>query len=182
MNGSKPNRRSIRLPGWNYRTAAFYFVTICTHRRANLFDDPRLHAIAAAAWAYIPQQKHAQHVALGEWVVMPNHVHGILQLKESPVAETADLPSADRLRPSPGSVGAIVGNYKMLVTKRVKAMSKALGSDMNVWQRGYWERIVRNEREFRATSEYIRQNPARWQEDRDNLDRLLARLTYVDER
>ena len=79
-----------------------------------------------------------------------------------------------------GSIGAIVGNYKMLVTKRVKAMLKVSGADMQVWQRGYWERIIRNERELNATREYIRNNPIRWQEDRDNLDRLLSKMRYVD--
>jgi REP element-mobilizing transposase RayT len=68
----------------------------------------------------------------------------------------------------------------MLVTKRVKAMSKAAGTDLKVWQRGYWERIIRNERELNATREYIRNNPIRWAEDRDNLDSLLAKMNFID--
>ncbi|MCZ7667199.1 MAG: hypothetical protein M5U34_08280 [Chloroflexi bacterium] len=68
----------------------------------------------------------------------------------------------------------------MLVTKRVKAMEKATGTDMKVWQRGYWERIIRNDRELNAVRQYIRDNPLRWQEDRDNLDKLLPKMRYVD--
>jgi hypothetical protein len=85
-----------------------------------------------------------------------------------PELSSARLPS--------GSLGAVVGNYKTLVTRRVKAQLRAVGSDMKVWQRGYWERIIRNERELQATREYIRLNPLRWAEDRDNLDALLSKM------
>ncbi len=178
VNNSKPNRRSIRLPDWDYRSAGFYFVTICTYQRECFFNDPRLHEIAANAWTYIPEQPHANNVALDEWVVMPNHLHGVLEIagrSDKVSVETRDSKSLQS-----GSVGAIVGNYKMLVSKRVKAMLKATGTDLKVWQRGYWERIVRNERELNAIRKYIQQNPVRWQEDRDNLDKLLGRMRYVD--
>jgi len=68
----------------------------------------------------------------------------------------------------------------MLVTKRVKAMLKASDTDMKVWQRRYYERIIRNERELNAIRKYIQDNPARWQEDRDNLDNLLEKMRSVD--
>ena len=68
----------------------------------------------------------------------------------------------------------------MLVTKRVKAILKATGTDMKVWQRGYWERIIRNERELNDMRDYIRNNPQRWAEDRDNLDALLAKVNFID--
>jgi REP element-mobilizing transposase RayT len=172
------NRRSIRLQGWDYRSAAFYFITICTYQRLTIFDDPRLYEIAAQAWGYIPEQDHARHVVLDEWVVMPNHLHGILQIAEDPATPfvKTDRPHG----PMPGSVGVIIGNYKMLVTKRVKAMLNATHTDHKTWQRGYWERIIRNERELNATRRYIQDNPRRWAEDRDNLDRLLTRMRYVD--
>ena len=178
MNQSKPQRRTIRLPDWDYRTNAYYFITICTYQRQYFFDDPRLHEIAANAWAYIPQQPHAQHVEIDAGMIMPNHGHGIIHIMVDP--RTAVLPKNHPQHPPSGSIGAIVGNYKMLVTKRVKAMSKASGTDMKVWQRGYWERIIRNERELNATRKYIRENPLRWQEDRDNLDNLLKKMHYID--
>lgn len=176
MKKPKPNRRSIRLPGWDYRAPGFYFITICTYERECLFDDPRLHEIATHAWDYIPQQPHAQHIALDERVIMPNHAHGIIEIVSGP--EVAQIEQRQSLQS--GSIGAIVGNYKMLVTKRCKAILKASGTDIKVWQRGYWERIIRNERELIATRQYIWDNPMRWQEDRDNLDRLLSKMRYVD--
>jgi len=176
MNQSKPQRRTIRLPDWDYRTAAFYFITICTHQRQHLFEDLRLHEIAVNAWTYIPQQPHAKHVVMDQSVVMPNHVHGIIHVVDG----TKTAVSHSSKRAPAGSIGAIVGNYKMLVTKRAKATLKASDTDMKVWQRGYYERIIRNERELNAIRKYIQDNPVRWQEDRDNLDNLLQKMRYVD--
>ncbi len=178
MNHSKPNRRSIRLPDWDYRSAGSYFITICTYQREYIFEDPRLHDIAANAWAYIPQQPHAKNVTVDESVIMPNHGHGVLQFMIDP-----DIPLSEgnkRHNLWANSVGAIVGNYKMLVTKRVKAILKVPDSDMQVWQRGYWERVIRNEQELNAIRKYIQGNPIRWQEDRDNLNELLEKMRYVD--
>ena len=111
MNQSKPQRRTIRLPDWDYRTAAFYFITICTHQRQHLFEEPRLREIAANAWAYIPQQPHAKHVAMDQSVVMPNHVHGIIEIVDG-VKTAVSQPST---HVSAGSIGTIVGNYKFPV-------------------------------------------------------------------
>ncbi|MCP4362685.1 MAG: transposase, partial [Chloroflexi bacterium] len=110
----KHNRRSIRLPEWDYRSEGYYFITICTFQRECLFADKRLHEIAAQAWDYIPQQPHAKHVITDESVIMPNHGHGILHVVSGP---DTPLPELDYPHgPQPGSTGAIVGNYKMLVT------------------------------------------------------------------
>jgi putative transposase len=84
MDDSKRRRRTIRLPDWDYRTSAYYFVTICTHERQHIFDDPRLHEIAANAWAHIPKQPHAKHVDIDAGVIMPNHGHGILHILVDP--------------------------------------------------------------------------------------------------
>lgn len=173
----KHNRRSIRLPDWDYCREGYYFITICTHERQCLFADERLHEIAVLAWAAIPTHPHAKQVQVDESVVMPNHGHGILHVIHDPLVL---LPETNYSHgPQSGSIGAIVGNYKMLVTKRVKAVLKMTGMDMKVWQRGYWERIIRNERELEATRRYIQNNPLRWAEDRHNLDRLLTKMQYV---
>ena len=107
-------------------------------------------------------------------------MHGILHLTVEPQTLVSVSDPDDRQVLIPGSVGAIVGNYKMLVARRVKAMMKAAGTDMKVWQRGYWERIIRVERELNAIRKYIQENPLRWSEDLDNLDELLGKMRYVD--
>jgi putative transposase len=75
-----PRRRNLRLTGYDYASAGAYFVTICIHRRALLFEDSRLAGIARDVWSNLPS--HYANIALDEFVVMPNHLHGILLIKE----------------------------------------------------------------------------------------------------
>jgi REP element-mobilizing transposase RayT len=172
----KNHRRSIRLKGWDYASSGLYFVTICAYGRQPLFADPRLHEIATMAWAHIPHQDHAKHVVLDESILMWDHRHGIIGLS---IPEGAQ---SNFTTLQPGSVGAIVGNYKMLVTKRVKAMLKVSDTDFQVWQRGYYERIIRNERELNSIRQYIQQNPIRHAQNRDNLDQLFIKMTYINKK
>ena len=85
---SNRRRRSLRLPGWDYRAPAYYFVTICTHDRQTLFDTPALCDVAGLTWRLIPTQRHARDWLLDEWVVMPNHLHGVL-LRPTPPLDPA---------------------------------------------------------------------------------------------
>jgi REP element-mobilizing transposase RayT len=191
------HRHSIRLPGWDYRTQAYYFVTICAHQRENLFDNQAFAELVANLWQLIPGRDHARGVILDEWVVMPNHLHGLLLLPGSTALEDGDekviLPGlpfdmryvyhqapdvkpGDRPKTLPGSLGSIIGTYKSGVTRRINALRRSPGR--RVWQRGYYEHIVRNHHELGRIQTYIRDNPARWAEDRENLDELLERMIY----
>ena len=181
------HRRSIRLAGWDYRTSAAYFVTICTHQRDCLFLDPTWCAIAETSWQKIPET--ASRVVLDEWIVMPNHMHGILILTEIAGAPVAPfdwrhgLPRPE-VGPRPfanapaGSLGAIIRSYKAAVTRRINHLCHTRGHKR--WQRGYYERIVRDQFELERIRTYIRQNPSRWAEDHENLDSLLERMVYHD--
>lgn len=179
MNKYDPNkhhRRSIRLDGWDYRSPGLYFITICTHERQNLFADPHFRDIAVHALANIPQQKHAQHVLLDESVVMPNHAHVIFDFVDFPIQADLSQATGNFENALAGSLGVIVGRYKTAVTTPINQLRHSKGA--KVWQRGYYERIIRNERELQATRQYIQNNPARWAEDRDNLDALLAKMRF----
>ncbi len=279
------HRRSLRLPGYDYTQPGAYFVTICTYQRVCLFDEPRLRAIAERCWRALA--RHRSRVILDAWVVMPDHVHGIMVIPAagvddaatgtfnhralspiaaidaldeaalsvvggasssiaaidavldaspphdggapSPIAaidavldaspphaggaqqwpqvNTVDaiVRSVSRTHPfsrtrataaplrdapvrsggdhrspglginvPPGSLGALVRTYKSTVTRFVNRVRRTPGAP--VWQRGYWERIIRDERHLAATRRYIANNPRRWAEQRDNLDALLARM------
>lgn len=179
------HRRSIRLAGWDYRTSAAYFVTICTHERECLFLDIQWGNIAETCWLNIP--KTASRIVLDEWVVMPNHVHGILILTESadtPVAPfnwrhappLPDFETRSFANAPAGSLGAIIRSYKAAVTRRINHRCHTPGHKR--WQRGYYERIVRDQSELERIRTYIHENPNRWAEDRDNLDELLKRMVY----
>ena len=168
----QPKRRlnSMRHPRWHYGTAGAYFIAICTHRRAFLFDVPTYKQIASQTWVKIPTFKSASTVRLDAWVVMPNHVHGILVLTKG-VEGNGSRP----MKTTSGTVGALVGTYKAAVAKRINHLRQDLGAA--VWQRGYYDHIIRDARELEAIRHYIAENPRRWATDRDNLDALINRMT-----
>ena len=172
----KHRRRSIRLSGWDYRSPGYYFVTICTHRRQCLFDDAAFRDVAGHALTRIPQQGHARHVRVDAWVVMPNHVHFILVFIDYPAQADLSMPGGEFQNALAGSLGVVVGRYKTAVTRRINQLRRTPGG--TVWQRGYYERIIRNERQWQATRQYIHQNPARWAADRENLDALLQKMNH----
>ena len=170
-------RRSIRLRGYDYSRQGAYFVTVCTEGRRRLFgtvvngrmalnDAGRA---AAACWRDIPN--HFPHAAVDEWVVMPDHVHGIIVItrdgypvganNHSPVWPPTNNHSQERAKdfsPLPcgtsRTVGSIVRGFKIGVTKWLRGDSP--------WQRNYYEIIVRNETALANIRAYIRDNPANW--------------------
>ncbi|VAW33368.1 hypothetical protein MNBD_CHLOROFLEXI01-937 [hydrothermal vent metagenome] len=172
----KHHRRSIRLSGWDYRSPGYYFVTFCTHERQNLFENLDFRDIAVHALARIPEQQHARHIVVDESVVMPNHGHVVFDFRAFPIQADMTKSMGNFENALAGSLGVVVGRYKTAVTTRINNLRQSPGA--KVWQRGYYERIIRNERELEATRQYIINNPARWAEDKDNLDALLAKMTY----
>lgn len=175
------HRRSIRLPGYDYSRVGVYYVTVCTHRRECLFGevmDGEMHlseAGEAVADEWVKSAQIRREIELDTWVVMPNHFHGIVVISEPvgdqsegdrPVAPTDDMPAETRDRkpgPRPKSLSALMAGFKAAVTIRVNALRATPG--VPVWQRNYYERIIRNERELDAVRRYIANNPARWFED-----------------
>jgi REP element-mobilizing transposase RayT len=153
------NRRSIRLPGFDYRSHGWYFPTLVTLGRECLFDHPTLRSIAETFWTRLPL--HFPHLTIDEWVLMPNHLHAILVL----MGGKPDGPiPADGV--ASGSLGAIIGNYKSISTRRINAIRKLEGRQ--VWQRNYYEHIIRSECELEGIRTYIRDNPANWLLDREH--------------
>lgn len=174
------HRRTIRLKDFDYSQSGAYFVTICTKNRQCIFGKiqegkMQLSAsgrVAAAQWQQLPDRFPA--LELGEWIVMPNHIHGILVISgRGEASQDNNLTSPDLfikdaspLRPigtAPGSVGAIIQVFKSITSRKISAqIEKMKGS---VWQRNYYEHVIRNERELMAISDYILTNPRNWEKD-----------------
>ncbi|HEY8173507.1 MAG TPA: transposase, partial [Dehalococcoidia bacterium] len=135
MRTSYPSRRSIRLPAYDYRTQGAYFITIGTHERRLIFERELWRYIAHQNWQAI--EEHFPDVTVDEYIVMPNHVHGIL-LIERPEPEVVGAQHAAPAPPgvAPGSLGAIIRAYKASVTQAIRTAS---GAPMRVWQRNYYE-------------------------------------------
>lgn len=160
-------RRSIRLPGYDYTKAAAYFVTMCTFQRKCAFAEihngqlrlSEIGRIAQECWVGIPS--HFPHARLDAYVIMPNHIHGILMIADGPRRS-----AVPRLRTvAPGSLGAIVRAFKAATTRRATMMH---GIREPLWQRNYYEHIVRSEESLQKIREYICDNPVRWHSDPDN--------------
>ena len=165
-------RRSIRLPRFDYTQQGAYFVTVCTRNRSCLFGEivngeMRLNDIGRVAhrmWEEIPT--HFPQVGIDAWVVMPNHIHGVIVIAGPPVEATHASPLQRPAGPPKRSIGAIVGSYKSAVSKRINAMRGTPGAP--VWQRNYYDHIIRNEAALNRIRQYIADNPARWAEDPEN--------------
>ena len=164
-------RNSMRYAGYDYTQPGAYFVTICAYRGRSIFGtvvdqamrlNP-LGMIAQDAWPDLAKQ-HA-HIRVDCSVVMPNHAHALLWIVETAVRDGVSVAGQPRRygQPIAGSVSTLVNAYKMTVTKR--AISAGLIPGPPLWQRNFWDRIVRDERELANIRQYIAANPARWIED-----------------
>lgn len=173
FDSQKHHRRSIRLKEHDYAQPGGYFVTIVTYQRDLLFGEvangemvlSEFGKIADACWCAIPE--HFPNVELGAHVVMPNHVHGIVVINES-VGAHVGARHASPLPPrgvEPNSIGAIVGSYKSAVTRLIGREHNTTG----IWQRNYYEHIIRNHEDWDRIHRYIESNPAMWAEDEENL-------------
>ena len=168
-------RRSLRLPRFDYTQQGAYFVTICTRNRACLLGDiveGRMHLseagrLAQAVWEDLPH--HYPHVQIDVWVIMPNHMHGIVILAEAQATED-DMPVdvGAGLKPAPTRHGLpeILRAFKTFSARRINALHNTVGTPF--WQRNYYEHIIRNEAALNRIRQYIADNPARWAEDPEN--------------
>jgi REP element-mobilizing transposase RayT len=169
------HRRSIRLRNYDYSQAGAYFVTICVQGRECLFGEitnriMRLNDagnIVAEKWKWL--EKQYNHVELDEWGIMPNHMHGIIVITDvgrggsrtAPTYMRTALTSTAPTKRKP--LGRLIGAFKTVSTKHVNILRDTSGN--RLWQRDYWDHVIRNENELHRIREYIRNNPARWRED-----------------
>jgi putative transposase len=163
-------RKSIRLKDFDYTSSGAYFITICSHQRQPLFGSilenvvclNNLGEIIQRLWHEIPT--HHGHVELDEFVVMPNHIHGIVCLsREGLPWQTPTTTTAAYGFRVPGSLGSILGGFKSAVTKQAREQSQ--NPLLPVWQRNYFDHIIRNDPDLERIRTYIRTNPHNWQHD-----------------
>lgn len=182
------NRRSIRLPAYDYQTPGAYFVTICTFHKECLLTDESLAQIVRWSWTnLVTRSKRFRGDA---FVVMPNHVHGIVWLTDRATLGAQHSPARNEIEDSversglsvvqdtscaaplpptnvnPGSLGAAVRTFKSASTRRINEARGLPGAP--VWQRNYYERVIRSPRELEAARHYILENPLKWADDPNN--------------
>ena len=152
------HRHSIRLRDYDYASDGAYFVTLCTVDRGCYFAEyPRLHEILVNEWNYLPSRFTGMD--LDEYVVMPNHLHGIIVMRRDTPGENPEI-----------SLGTVVGAFKSrCVTAWLKVIAaENINAAGKFWQRNYHEHIIRNEDELNRIRQYIVDNPIKWELDREN--------------
>jgi REP element-mobilizing transposase RayT len=158
------NRKSIRLAGYDYTSEGAYFVTICTRDFCCLFDHravrepPVLRDVVVDSWLWLATRY--SYVSLDEYVLMPNHLHGILIIENVCTGGSGAALSNTK----PKSLGSLIGAFKTVSTKHINKMRRTPGA--KIWQRNYFDRIVRNEEELTRIREYILENPLNWDKDK----------------
>ncbi len=173
------HRHSLRLKGYDYSQAGAYFVTIVTHGRVALFGDVvngemrlnRFGEIVQKWWDDIP--KHFPNVETGAFIVLPNHVHGIIVIGDDrrgtvPVPQDEGTPQMGGETPPlrEPTLGQVVAYFKYQSAKEINALKG--GPVTKLWQRNFYDHIIRNERDLELTWLYIESNPAQWEEDHEN--------------
>ena len=164
------HRRSIRLKSYDYSKPGAYFITLCVQSRQCLFGEMvkgemKLNGYGKFAlqfWLEIPD--YYSNVELDKFIVMPNHIHGILIIKNTVGVQNLEPLQNKFQRIIPKSIGSIIRGYKIGVTKWFRNNTNIY----SVWQRNYYEHIIRNEKELNQIREYISNNPLQWELDSEN--------------
>ncbi len=179
----KHHRRSIRLKGYNYAEPGAYFITICTYQRQCWFGNIRdgkmylnqIGKIVAQEWINSGQIRPS--LQLEQWVIMPNHVHGIVIITDTntvgahryaPLPTPQNRPSKQSVIPprKPRSLSSFVAGFKSAVTIKINTIRQT--SNPPIWQRNYYESILREQDSLNTVRQYIIHNPQQWMNDPEN--------------
>jgi putative transposase len=195
---AKHKRRSIRLKGYDYSAPGAYFITICTHQRQYLFGQivaGQMELNATGLWVQACWQRLPHSflpLTLDVFVIMPNHLHGILWLGNAsrggddtsrrgeafgqkfleqseisrPNASPLPNPNVGPIHPNgtqPGTIATIIQNFKSISTRRINQLQNSAGHPL--WQRNYYEHVIRDNTALQRIRNYIRNNPLTWEQD-----------------
>ncbi|MCD6163320.1 MAG: transposase [candidate division Zixibacteria bacterium] len=162
------NRHSPRLPEYDYSQNGAYFVTICAHNRKLFFEDEHIKKIIEVEW--LNTSRIRRDVIIDEFVVMPNHLHGIIIIN----ADFGDVckkgvcntPLRPQFRSPSKTLGSIIRGFKAATTSKINKIHHTSG--LPVWQRNYYEHVIRNDNDLYDARKYINENPLKWALDKNN--------------
>ncbi|MFH1061568.1 MAG: transposase [Candidatus Omnitrophota bacterium] len=173
-----PDRKKHRLKDYDYTQNGLYYVTICTYDRELLFVGPRRDVaytiyeinengkIVQDEWTKIEQLRN--NIVLDEYVIMPNHIHGIIIINDTATSRRG--PTGKFGKPISGSLSTIIGLFKTAVTKRINQKRNTPGK--SVWQKSFYDHVIRNDTSLQNIREYIRNNPLTWDNDEENTNKI----------
>lgn len=169
---SLPRRRSVHLPGYDYGQPGAYFVTLCTHNRSCILAEMGCKGLLLRLAGRIVEQEWLRtcelrsRVAADRFVIMPNHFHAIVWI-ENDAGTARRAPTGERFsRPVADSLPTIVRAFKSATTRAIRRLWGEPG--VRVWQRGFYEHVIRGEKSLGALRKYIADNPLNWTLDSEN--------------
>jgi len=178
-----PQRKNIRLQGYDYSQPGRYFITICTKDREFLFGDIMNGTMFLTKYGEIAENElinipsHYDNVDINKFVIMPNHIHILISLCRDGDEDTARrVPTRERFgKPTKESIPTIIRSFKSATTNAIRkyvgtrrAVSYNTANIYAVWQNRYHDHIIRNEKSYRHIYEYIENNPMQWESDCHN--------------
>lgn len=155
----RPNRKQNRLADYDYSQPGAYFITVCTKDRKNILStivgaDAHIGPRIALTSEGVVVEKYIKTIpGIGAYVIMPNHVHMILHISANDIVEGPMWASA----PTRVHIPLLVRSFKTLVSKEI---------GQSIWQRSYYDHIIRDEHDYVVKARYIEENPIRWQDDK----------------
>ncbi|HEX9372473.1 MAG TPA: transposase [Roseiflexaceae bacterium] len=169
---ARHHRRSLRLKGYDYTQPGAYFVTICVYQRQHLFGNIEDGVVVlslygqevARCWRALP--RFFPSITLDEYVVMPDHLHGIIVIQRAQRTAGASAGEGDGVwrGTTPSSLSAILQNFKSISTRRINPLRAAPGAPL--WQRDFYEHIIRDSEALERVRAHIVANPASWRAKR----------------
>ncbi len=165
------NRKTTRLKHYDYSQEGAYYVTVCVNGYKCVFGDVQNDKMVlnsagkAVRFIWLDLSQHNTNIELDEFIVMPNHIHGIIKIVGAGSKPALNMSRAG-LEPAPTKYGLfeIVRQFKTFSAKRVNAIRNCPG--IRLWQRNYYEHIIRSESELTRIREYIINNPTQWRNDK----------------
>ncbi|MGB2856128.1 MAG: transposase [Dehalococcoidia bacterium] len=158
------HRRSIRLREYDYSQEGAYFITACTQKHDLLLDNIEIRSMIQKWWDVLPEK--FPDVRTDQVVIMPNHIHGIIFIEH--LGQSHGIGQSHRIAPT---LGRIVQWFKTMTTNEYIKAARTNNAEpfpVKLWQRNYYEHILRNETDLNSARQYILDNPAKWEEDEDN--------------
>ena len=149
-----PERKRIRLKDYDYSQNNYYFVTMCTHEKRKIFgmgESLTEYGLIAEKYIYSINEVF-NDVKIDKFVIMPNHIHAIVVIERKDAARMYACPT----------LGTVIGNYKASVTREIHLRAPS----ETVWQKRFYEHIIRNRKEYETIWEYIDENPIKWHTDK----------------
>lgn len=173
------HRRSIRLKGYDYSQAGAYFVTVCSWHKECVFGEIVNGEMCLNAYGEIVKKcwnaihDHFENMVCDEFVVMPNHMHGIIMIncRGEVASPFSGLEGRETLPLQKTTLGKIVAYFKYQAAKQINHIRNTSGQQ--VWQRNYYETVIRNEKELQSIREYIVNNPMQWELDTEHPQNML---------